>query len=43
MNDGFMDSLVEQNFDAMIFADTEGTKRLWNVAAERIFGFYFYT
>jgi len=34
-----MDSLIEQNPDAMIFADTEGTIRVWNVAAERIFGF----
>lgn len=39
MNDGFMDSLIEQNPDAMIFADIEGTIRVWNVAAERIFGF----
>ena len=39
MNNGFMDSLIEQNPDAMIFADTEGTIRVWNVAAERIFGF----
>lgn len=39
MNDGFMENLVEQNPDAIIFADTEGTIRVWNVAAERIFGF----
>lgn len=39
MNNGFMDSLIEQNPDAMIFADTEGIIRVWNPAAERIFGF----
>lgn len=39
MNNEFMDSLIEQNPDAMIFADTEGTIRVWNVAAERVFGF----
>ncbi len=39
MNDGFMESLIEQNPDAIIFADTEGIIRVWNVAAERIFGF----
>ncbi|MGD9935282.1 MAG: PAS domain S-box protein [Dehalococcoidia bacterium] len=31
--------LVEQSPDAVIFADSEGTIRTWNAAAERIFGF----
>jgi PAS domain S-box-containing protein len=31
--------IVEQSPDAMIFADTGGIIRLWNTAAERIFGF----
>ena len=39
MNDGFMDSLIEQNPDAIIFADTERAIRVWNVTAERVFGF----
>lgn len=34
-----MESLIEQNPDAIIFADTEGTICVWNMAAERIFGF----
>lgn len=32
-------SLIEQAPDAMIFADLEGIIRVWNPAAERIFGF----
>lgn len=39
MNDGIMESLIEQNPDAIIFADLKGTIRVWNVTAERIFGF----
>jgi PAS domain S-box-containing protein len=39
MNDEFMDNLIEQNPDAIIFADTEGIIRVWNLAAERTFGF----
>lgn len=31
--------LVEDSPDAMIFADREGVIRVWNRAAERIFGF----
>src|SRR4051794_38485206 len=31
-------TLVEQSPDAMIFADREGVIRVWNAAAERIFG-----
>lgn len=31
--------LVEQAPDAMVFADTTGIIRVWNSAAERIFGF----
>ncbi len=31
--------LVEQSPDAMIFADREGRIRVWNAAAQRIFGF----
>ena len=31
--------LVEQASDAMIFADREGVIRIWNPAAERIFGY----
>lgn len=38
-NDGFINILIEQNPDALIFADTEGMIRVWNTAAERIFGF----
>ena len=30
--------LVEQSPDAMIFADLDGVIRIWNAAAERIFG-----
>ncbi len=30
--------LIEQSPDAMIFADREGIVRVWNAAAERIFG-----
>ncbi|MGH6683773.1 MAG: PAS domain S-box protein [Pseudolabrys sp.] len=32
-------ALVEQAPDAMIFADPEGTIRLWNAKAEAIFGY----
>ena len=31
--------LIDQSPDAMIFADREGIVRVWNAAAERIFGF----
>lgn len=31
--------LIEQSPDAIIFADTTGTIRVWNVAATRVFGF----
>jgi PAS domain S-box-containing protein len=31
--------LVEQAPDAVIFADREGVVRVWNAAAERVFGF----
>ncbi len=31
--------LVEQSPDAIVFADTAGIIRVWNMAAERIFGF----
>ena len=31
--------LVEQSPDAIVFADKAGTIRVWNMAAERIFGF----
>src|SRR5215510_12073143 len=32
-------SIVEQTADAIIFADRQGVIRLWNRAAETIFGF----
>ena len=39
VNDAAMNTmLVEQAPDAMIYADLEGRIRLWNPAAERIFG-----
>lgn len=31
--------LIEQSPDAVIFADSAGIIRIWNTAAERIFGF----
>ncbi len=31
--------LIEQSPDAIIFADSAGIIRIWNAAAERIFGF----
>lgn len=31
--------LVDQSPDAIIFADTQGTIRVWNEAATRVFGF----
>jgi PAS domain S-box-containing protein len=31
--------LVEQSPDAVVFADRDGIVRVWNAAAERIFGF----
>ena len=31
--------LVDQSPDAIVFADTEGTIRVWNQAATRVFGF----
>lgn len=33
------ETLIEQSPDAMVFADTTGIIRVWNSAAERIFGF----
>ncbi|GHD44095.1 PAS domain S-box-containing protein [Marinobacter persicus] len=39
LNDEVMGRLIEQNPDAMIFADTEGRILVWNEAAERVFGF----
>jgi len=35
----FFQSLIEQAPDAMIFADREGTIRLWNSRAQAIFGY----
>lgn len=32
-------NIVENAGDAVIFADTEGTIRFWNEAAERVFGY----
>jgi PAS domain S-box-containing protein len=32
-------AIVEQSPDAMIYADREGAIRLWNAAAERLFGY----
>ena len=37
--DSLAGNIVEQAVDAMIFADSEGKIRLWNAAAERMFGF----
>ena len=34
-----LQALVEQAPDAVIYADRSGTIRLWNDAAERIFGY----
>lgn len=34
-----MESLIEQNPDAIIFADIKGTIQVWNMSAEHIFGF----
>ncbi|MDQ1278641.1 MAG: domain S-box protein, partial [Thermodesulfobacteriota bacterium] len=31
--------LVEQSPDGIVFADKAGIIRVWNIAAERIFGF----
>ena len=45
MNDGasrlsnLQELLIEQAPDAVIFADSTGTIRIWNTAAEKIFGF----
>ncbi|MGM0953651.1 MAG: PAS domain-containing protein [Pseudomonadota bacterium] len=39
VSDQVMGSLIEQNPDAMIFADTDGKILVWNEAAERVFGF----
>ena len=36
---GLADSILEQAADAVIFADVEGIIRIWNKAAEVIFGF----
>jgi PAS domain S-box-containing protein len=39
MNQDELSALLEQAPDAVIFADREGVIRVWNPAAERIFGF----
>jgi PAS domain S-box-containing protein len=36
---GLCGAVVEQAPDALIFADREGTMRLWNARAEAIFGY----
>ena len=36
---GLAESLVRDASDAIVYADAEGTIRLWNRGAERIFGF----
>ena len=36
---GFFQALIEQAPDAMIFADREGTIRVWNSRAQVIFGY----
>jgi len=36
---GLADSIIEHAADAVIFADVEGVIRVWNRAAEAIFGF----
>jgi PAS domain S-box-containing protein len=36
---GLSELLVEQSPDGIVFADKAGTIRVWNSAAERIFGF----
>jgi len=37
--DALAGEIVERAVDAVIFADSEGKIRLWNAAAERMFGF----
>lgn len=32
-------AILEQSADAIIYADREGIIRLWNLSAERLFGF----
>ena len=39
MSEALYRSLVEANPDALIFSDTEGTIRVWNRAAEALFGY----
>jgi PAS domain S-box-containing protein len=39
MAPGLVNAIVEQCPDAMIFADREGVIRLWNRAAEALFGY----
>jgi PAS domain S-box-containing protein len=36
---GLAELLVEQSSEGVVFADKEGTIRVWNMGAERIFGF----
>ena len=38
-DDKLTEALVDQLPDAIIFSDTDGIIRVWNAAAERIFGF----
>ncbi len=37
---GLCQRIVEDNPDAIIYADREGTIRLWNAGAEAIFGYW---
>lgn len=39
LNQQFASALVNQSPDAIIFSDPEGTIRVWNDAATRVFGF----
>lgn len=34
-----LQAMLEQTADAVVFADVEGVIRIWNKAAERLFGF----
>jgi PAS domain S-box-containing protein len=34
-----LQAIIDQTADAVVFADTKGTIRIWNAAAERLFGF----
>jgi PAS domain S-box-containing protein len=39
MDEAMLAAITEQNPDAVIYADNEGIIRVWNAAAERIFGY----